>query len=128
MASYQKRLDEILEKLELYGNADQVMVRKTSTSELISILKAINILTVELDKIDIELQFSDEPESKNILLRLKEQYVVKAEFDRKATDWLKSVKVSSIVKKQRGGKRKTQFRDVKGSSRIRASLVRMACG
>ena len=97
MASSQKRLDEILEKLEaLYGNADQVMVRKTSTSELISILKEINILTVELDKIGIKLQSSDEPESKNILLRLKEQYVVKAEFDIKATDWLKSMKVSSI--------------------------------
>ena len=97
MASSQKRLDEILEKLEvLYGKADQVMVRKTSTSEFISILKEINILTVELDKIAIKLLSSDEPESKNILLRLKEQYVVKAEFDIKATDWLKSMKVSSI--------------------------------
>ena len=97
MASSQKRLYEILEKLEaLYGNADQVMIRKTLTSELISILKEINILTVELDKIDMKLQSSDEPESKNILLRLKEQYVVKAEFDIKATDWLKSMKVSSI--------------------------------
>ena len=97
MASSQKCLDEILEKLEvLYGNADLVMVRKTSTSKLISILKEINILTVELDKIGIKLQSSDEPESKNILLRLKEQYVVKAEFDIKATDWLKSMKVSSI--------------------------------
>ena len=95
MASSQKRLDEMLKKLEvLYGNAYQVMVRKTSTFELISILKEINILTVELDKIDIKLQSSDEPKAKNILLRLKEQYVVKVEFDIKATDWLKSMKVS----------------------------------
>ena len=45
----QKRLNEILEKLEvLYGNANQVVVRKTSTSELISILKETNALAVEL--------------------------------------------------------------------------------
>ena len=58
-------------------------------------MKEIKILIVELDKIGIKLQTPDEPESKNILLRLKEHFV-KAEFDISATDWLKSMKVSSI--------------------------------